>query len=95
MRRSDRPGLIYLGCWLGLLAITGTLVMLSMGTWRMIPALLIYSGLFAVSAYALSHECAHETAFQTRCIAAIPMPVITPIRGSKVKTIRCIMPRFR
>ncbi|WP_170763067.1 fatty acid desaturase [Ruegeria lacuscaerulensis] len=66
MRRSDRPGLIYLGSWLGLLAFCATLVMLSVGTWWMVPTLLIYSGIFAVPAYALSHECAHGTAFRTR-----------------------------
>ena len=66
MRRSDRPGLIYLGCWLALLAVTGTLVQLSVGTWFILPALLLYSGIFAIPAYALSHECAHGTAFRTR-----------------------------
>ena len=66
MRRSDRPGLIYLGSWLALIAVTGTLVLWFVGTWWMVPALLLYSGLFAVSAYALSHECAHGTAFRTR-----------------------------
>lgn len=66
MRRSDRPGLIYLGCWLALLAATGTLVLMAVGSWWLAPALLLYSGVFAVSAYALSHECAHGTAFRTR-----------------------------
>ena len=66
MRRSDRPGLICLGCWLALLVVTGTLVLLSAGTWFIIPALLLYSGIFAIPAYALSHECAHGTAFRTR-----------------------------
>ncbi len=66
MRRIDRPGLIYLTSWLALLAVTGTLVLWSAGTWWMAPALLLYSSFFAVSAYALSHECAHGTAFRTR-----------------------------
>ncbi len=66
MRRSDRPGLIYLGIWLGLLAITGWLVLISVVTWWIVPTLLLYSAIFAVSAYALSHECAHGTAFRTR-----------------------------
>lgn len=66
MRRSDRPGLIYLACWLALLAVSGWLVLMAVGTWWIAPALLAYSGFFAVSAYALSHECAHGTAFRTR-----------------------------
>ena len=66
MRRSDRPGLIYLGCWLVLLAITGAMVLWSMGTWWLVLTLPLYSGFFAVSVYALSHECAHGTAFRTR-----------------------------
>ncbi|MBE1281709.1 MAG: hypothetical protein GJ676_00210 [Rhodobacteraceae bacterium] len=66
MRRSDRPGLKYLISWVALLVVTGIPVMLSVGTWWFIPAILLYSGCFAVSAYALSHECAHGTAFRTR-----------------------------
>ena len=66
MRRSDRPGLIYFACWMALLAATGIFVLMSVGSWWIVPALLVYSGFFAVTAYSLSHECAHGTAFRTR-----------------------------
>jgi fatty acid desaturase len=66
MRRSDRPGLVYLGIWAAFLAAGGALVFLSLGTWWIVPAMIFYGSVLTVPCYALSHECAHGTAFRTR-----------------------------
>lgn len=36
-KRSDKPGLIWLGQWIGLLGLTGALLHWSLGTWWVIP----------------------------------------------------------
>ncbi len=66
MRRSDRPGLTYLGLWALFLVGGGGLVHAALGTWWIVPAMVLYGSLLSVPAYALSHECAHGTAFRTR-----------------------------
>ena len=66
MRRSDRPGLAYLGLWALFLAGSGALLALSLGTWAVVPAMVLYGSVLTVPSYALSHECAHGTAFRTR-----------------------------
>ncbi|MEO1192766.1 MAG: fatty acid desaturase [Pseudomonadota bacterium] len=65
-RRSDRPGLIWLGTWAALLTGTGYLLWLSLGSWWVVPATFLFGSCLALPAYALSHECAHGTAFRTR-----------------------------
>ncbi len=65
-RRSDRPGMITLGLWALFLAGSGTLLYVSLGTWGVVPAMILYGSILTVPAYALSHECAHGTAFRTR-----------------------------
>lgn len=65
-KRSDRPGLIWLGQWLSLLTASGFLLYLTLGSWWMLPAMLLYGTILTVPSYALSHECAHGTAFRTR-----------------------------
>jgi fatty acid desaturase len=65
MKRSDRPGLYFLGVWVGLLVITGFAIHASRGTWWVVPAVIVY-GVVLGFAYAPSHECAHGTAFRTR-----------------------------
>ena len=65
--RSDWPGLVFLAKWAVFLAITGTLVLLSLGTWwLMVPALVLHGVVLTVPAYSASHETAHGTAFRTR-----------------------------
>lgn len=64
--RSDRPGLIYLAKWICSLLVTGALVMWSLGTVWMWPAMLIHGILLTVPSYSMSHETAHGTAFRTR-----------------------------
>ena len=65
MRRSDWPGLTFLGVWVGLLLVTGLAIHFSRGTWWVVPAVIAY-GVVLGFAYAPSHECAHGTAFRTR-----------------------------
>lgn len=65
MKRSDRPGLVFLGIWLALLVITGAGIHFSYGSWWLVPAVIVY-GFVLGFAYAPSHECAHGTAFRTR-----------------------------
>ena len=64
-RRSDRPGLLYLAKWAVLLATTGTLVIMTIGTAWMWPAMVVHGVLLSVPAYSFSHETAHGTAFRS------------------------------
>ncbi len=66
MRRSDAAGLKTGAGWIALLIISGYLLWLSLGSWWVVPAMLVYSVFLVVPAYAFSHECAHGTAFRTR-----------------------------
>ncbi|MCR9136061.1 MAG: fatty acid desaturase family protein [Alphaproteobacteria bacterium] len=65
MQRSDRPGLTRLIGWILTVAITGTLVWMSMGTWWLLPAMFVH-GIVLVHHFSLQHECCHYTAFKTR-----------------------------
>ena len=66
--RTDRPGLIWLAQWVAWLLLTGSVVMITVGTFWMWPAMLLHGILMTVPAYAASHETAHGTAFRTRWI---------------------------
>lgn len=68
MKRSDRPGLIWLAQWIALLLLSGYLLLLSEGSVWFVLMLIVHGTVIAVPAYALSHECAHGTAFRTRWI---------------------------
>lgn len=72
-KRSDKPGLIWLAQWAGLLLLTGTLLHWSLGTWWVIPAMIAYSIVLIVPAYSISHETAHGTAFRTRWLNEVVM----------------------
>ncbi|RZO13916.1 MAG: hypothetical protein EVB04_07500 [Candidatus Thioglobus sp.] len=65
-RRSDLPGLIYLGKWALALVISGYGVYLALGTTWVWLAALIYGTVLSVPVYAMSHETAHGTAFRSR-----------------------------
>ncbi len=65
-RRSDLPGLIYLGKWVLALVISGYGVYLALGTTWVWLAALIYGTVLSVPVYAMSHETAHGTAFRSR-----------------------------
>ena len=66
IKRSDRPGLIWLAQWIALLGLSGYLYYLSIGSNWMIAMMIVYGSIIALPAYALSHECAHGTAFRSR-----------------------------
>ena len=65
-KRSDIPGLVFLAQWVLSLVATGYLVYLTLGTFWVYPAMIIYGSMLTLSAYAMSHETAHGTAFRTR-----------------------------
>ncbi len=65
-RRSDRPGLMYLGNWLLCLVVSGYGVVLTLGTAWVWPAMLVYGSILSLPVYSMSHETAHGTAFRTR-----------------------------
>lgn len=66
MKRSNTPGLIHLGLWLSLLALTASLVFwLKDHAGWLIPAMFIH-GVVMVHHFALQHECSHYTAFRSR-----------------------------
>jgi len=78
-RRSDVPGLIYLGQWCFALLLTGSLVWMALGTWYVWPAMFIYGVVLSVPTYSLSHETAHGTAFRTRWLNEIVLWVTSLI----------------
>ena len=65
MRRTNWPGLLHFGIWFVAMISTGSLVWLAMGSWWIIPAMLLH-GILMVHHFSLQHECCHYTAFKTR-----------------------------
>ncbi|MFK7859408.1 MAG: fatty acid desaturase family protein [Granulosicoccus sp.] len=65
MRRSDRPAFVRLALWICLVALTGSGVWLTQGSWWMLPAMFVH-GVVLVHHFSLQHECCHYTAFKTR-----------------------------
>ncbi len=65
-RRSDARGLWWLAGWVVSLGLSGVFLHLALGMWWVVPAMLVYGTALTLPAYALSHECAHGTAFRTR-----------------------------
>jgi fatty acid desaturase len=65
MRRTDLHGLTRFAAWIALCGVTGCLVVMSLHTWWLIPAMIVHGCALSFS-YAGSHECAHGTAFRTR-----------------------------
>src|SRR3546814_6010240 len=64
--RSDLPGLIRLATHLAVMAATGALVWLALGTWwLLLPAMLLH-GIVLVACFAPFHEGSHYTAFRSR-----------------------------
>lgn len=64
-KRNDSSGLIRIGAHLSVIGLTGYLLYLSLGSWWMLPALVLH-GIFLNHLFAPVHECAHGTAFKTR-----------------------------
>lgn len=65
MQRSDGPAFKRLLIWFAVLAVTGSLIWLSLGSWWMLPAMFLH-GIVLVHHFSLQHECCHYTAFKTR-----------------------------
>ena len=68
MQRSDAKPLLWCLGLVVLLGLTGGLYWYSFGTWWVVATCLLYSSILATALYALSHECAHGTAFRTRSL---------------------------
>ncbi len=65
-KRSDRQGLWYLAKWVGMLTITGCAIGYTMGSGWIWLAMLIHGIVLSVPAYAISHETAHGSVFESR-----------------------------
>jgi fatty acid desaturase len=73
--RRDAPGLVQLGGHLGLLAVTGWLIHVSLGTLWLLPALFVH-GVALVFLFAPLHETIHRTAFHNRLLNDVTAFVI-------------------
>jgi len=63
MKRSNRPAFCRLILWVGLIALTTTLIALVWDSWMIWPAMFL-QGIVLVHHFSLQHECVHYTAFQ-------------------------------
>lgn len=59
------PGLVFLGLHLAVLALTCTVVVLTLGSWWLWPAMVVH-GIVIVHLFAPFHETAHSSAFKNR-----------------------------
>ena len=64
-RRSDMRGLRHLAGHVLLLLITGALLGVSVGSWWIVPAMVLH-GIVLIALFAPLHEAIHRTAFRTR-----------------------------
>ena len=64
-RRSDAKGLFFLARHFLVLFATGALVVLGIGTWWMLPAMILH-GIVMALLFAPVHECSHATPFRAR-----------------------------
>ncbi len=65
MQRSNGPALRHLAIWVLVLACTGWLIHVSMGSLWVWPAMFLH-GVVLVHHFSLQHECVHYTVFRTR-----------------------------
>jgi fatty acid desaturase len=63
--RSDRKGLTRLAVHLGLLIATGSVVCTTLGSWLLLPAMMLH-GVIVIWLFAPLHEGVHYTPFRTR-----------------------------
>ncbi|AXF04260.1 MULTISPECIES: fatty acid desaturase [Paraburkholderia] len=68
-RRNDRDALLYLSGFLAMVAGSGVLAWLSLGTWWCVPAFLLYGTIYAF-AEAMEHELRHRTPFRSEWLNA-------------------------
>lgn len=64
--RSDLPGLLRLAAHLAVMAATGMLVWLMLGTWWLLVPAMALHGIVLVACFAPFHEGSHYTAFRSR-----------------------------
>lgn len=67
MRRTDLHGLIRFGSYILLLSGSGILAYMTLGSWWMVPAFLLYGFIWSF-ANIIGHETSHGTAFRTRAL---------------------------
>lgn len=67
MARSNMPAVRHLLVWVLVLAVTGSLIYMAMGTLWVWPAMFLH-GVVLVHHFSLQHECCHYTVFKTRKI---------------------------
>jgi fatty acid desaturase len=65
MQRRDGPALRDTTIWIGLLACSGTAIVLAWGSWWVLPFLIVYGVLYGSACDSRWHECGHGTAFRT------------------------------
>jgi fatty acid desaturase len=65
MQRSNRPALLRLVVWVGLLALTSALITVSFNSLWIWPAMFV-QGIVLVHHFSLQHECVHYSVFRTR-----------------------------
>lgn len=68
MRRSDTPALQWTVLWFALIFATGTLAVLTWGSWWGFLTFFLYGTIVTGSADSRWHECGHRTAFKTTWI---------------------------
>ncbi len=64
--RSDAKGFARLAAHLAILAVTGTLVWLSQGTWWLMAPAMVVHGIAVAFLFTGHHEMIHRTAFESR-----------------------------
>lgn len=74
--RSDKAGLKHLALYLAALALSSTGIVLQVPLW---PTLLLVQGILLVFLFTLSHECTHQTPFDSRWINEVAGHAIAPI----------------
>jgi fatty acid desaturase len=84
MRRSDGPPLARLGVCSASLALWGWLYFKTIGTWWMIPALIIFGAALSLTVYSLSHECSHGTPFRSRWLNETVFWIVSLLFGQEV-----------
>lgn len=67
VKRTNWHGLVNLFGHLGLLAVTGIGVMLTLGSWWVVPAMAVHAIVMAFL-FAPAHECSHGTPFRNRTL---------------------------
>ena len=71
MALRDGPGVLHFVSWLALLGLCAYGVHLSIGTYWIIPAMIVYATVLREPSYAISHESAHGTYVKTKWLNTV------------------------